>query len=150
MQLMCTTQSLIDTEDMQCRFLDIQRLAEEARAAKAVIFTTLQGGSGEAGELQGFLERSLVPFTGSAWQACQLCIDKVCITSLHPLGSQAISSCFQQLRRLLLRHVKPTLIPFTGSAWQTCQLCIDKACSNPCMYLPAPFRHTSIWSALSS
>ena len=59
----------------------MQRLAEEARAAKAVIFTTLQGGSGEAGELQGFLERSLIPFTGSAWQACQLCIDKVCLST---------------------------------------------------------------------
>ncbi|KAK9863593.1 hypothetical protein WJX84_006707 [Apatococcus fuscideae] len=73
------------------RFLDMQRLAEEARAAKAVIFTTLQGGSGEAGELQGFLERSMIPFTGSAWQACQLCIDKYETgRELAPLEMQSI------------------------------------------------------------
>ena len=78
-----------------CRYLDMLRLVEEARVANAVIFCTVQGGAGEAGELQGFLERSHIPFTGSAWQACQLCIDKVSMPIMQWAPRFGDSSMYQ-------------------------------------------------------
>ena len=57
--------------------MDLSSFAMEAEAAKAVVLLALHGGMGENGTVQAFLQGYGVPFTGPAWDAASVAIDKV-------------------------------------------------------------------------
>lgn len=99
--------------------MDLTNFALEAEAAQAVVLLALHGGMGENGTVQAFLQGYGVPFTGPAWDAASIAIDKVGLFPDHPNNlwwpglPWACTSCLEFVScsgRIAQRYCNPPLI----------------------------------------
>ena len=76
----------------------------EAHAAQAVVLLALHGGMGENGFVQAFLQGYRVPFTGPAWDAANIAIDKVTSPTMSNGGCAAAQAdlCSMPCRLVLI------------------------------------------------
>jgi D-alanine-D-alanine ligase len=58
--------------------IEVDELLAQAPRDDCVVFNLAYGRIGEGGQLQAYLEKSGVPYTGSGSRASALCFDKVC------------------------------------------------------------------------
>ena len=73
--------NVIDRRALCCRCFDLYEWSVKARVSGAVVFSTLQSGTPETGQLSALLDNMTTIYTGSGTLPAASCSDKVRMTS---------------------------------------------------------------------